>query len=71
MYFACAHPLKGSIMIIIYIALSLAFPKMVSIKVRQYLGSITSRCSGKWARTHPPKEIKDQRPDPGDSENRA
>ena len=38
------------------------------------LGSITSRCSGKWAHTHPPKESlfgEDQRPDPGDGGNRA
>ena len=33
------------------------------------VGSITSRCSGKWAHTHPPGE--DQRPDPGDGGNRA
>ena len=41
---------------------------------RTILGSITSRCSGKWAQTHPPKESlfgEDQRPDPGDSGNRA
>ena len=25
------------------------------------LGSITSRCSGKWARTHPPKELSSRR----------
>ena len=43
------------------------------------IGSITSRCSGKCARTHPPKELiprkslfgEDQRPDPGDGGNRA
>ena len=41
---------------------------------RTILGSITSRCSGKWAHTHPPKESlfgEDQRPDPGDGGNRA
>ena len=41
---------------------------------RTILGSITSRCSGKWAQTHPPKESlfgEDQRPDPGDGGNRA
>ena len=32
------------------------------------LGSITSRCSGKWARTHPREG---SRPDPGDGGNRA
>ena len=38
------------------------------------IGSVTSRCSGKWARTHPPKEPlfrEDQRPDLGDGGNRA
>ena len=31
-----------------------------------FLGSITSRCSGKWARTHPPSFFgEDQRPWPG------
>ena len=45
------------------------------------IGSITSRWSGKWARTHPPppppppppKSLfgEDQRPDPGDGGNRA
>ena len=34
------------------------------------VGSITSRCSGKWARIHPPFG-KDQRPDPWDGGNRA
>ena len=35
----------------------------------QYVGSITSRYSGKWARIHPPRE--DQNPHPGDGGNRA
>ena len=35
------------------------------------LGSITSRCSGKWARTHPPSLRGGSRPDPGDGGNRA
>ena len=37
----------------------------------RYVGSITSRCSGKWARTHPHLFGEDQRPDPGDGGNRA
>ena len=39
------------------------------LMVRASLGSITSRCSGKWARTHPPEG--GSRPDPGDGGNRA
>ena len=39
--------------------------------VRARVGSITSRCSGKWARTHPPSLRKGSRPDPGDGGNRA
>ena len=40
------------------------------------VGSITSRCSGKWARTHPPEVVVvslrgGSRPDPGDGGNRA
>ena len=33
---------------------------MVKFIALRFLGSITSRCSGKWARTHPPGRIKDR-----------
>ena len=46
----------------------------IMLTTASYLGSITSRCSGKWARTHPPSSSlfgEDQRPNPGDGGNRA
>ena len=47
--------------------------KLTKGKTGQIVGSITTRCSGKWAHTHPPKELfgEDQRPHPGDGGNRA
>lgn len=43
---------------------------LVWIELTLQRGSITSRCSGKWARTRPP-EGEDQRPDPRVGGNRA
>ena len=34
--------------------------RMLGCKFWLLVGSITSRCSGKWARTHPPMRIKDR-----------